>query len=268
VREGKPDKSWYEKTSTLLEVKTKIEVTGKNKTSEYPWYPTFFLETFIYEIFLIVNLAVPGAGNFYTLTISGEDVSHPSKVQLSAFSFENGLVETLDGAWPALQILPIKEVSDWFDALNIGYKQRAETPIEKVLYVLLHMARRDVEIESFIWLFHALEALVSTKVGESISGLVRRLSMLLELQPVQQKHLNKKLRELYDLRSSFVHGGYAVLHPNASEVVDRSLDKHQSDLYEYAQFGASLLIVTVQQLIKKKIIDLQFTEHLRATTIK
>ncbi|MEM5432518.1 hypothetical protein [Cupriavidus oxalaticus] len=268
VRTGaRSDNDWFRKISRPLKLQAEVTVSGTNDTASYQWYPAFFVEMFVHEVFLIANLAVPGSANFYTLSIAGAEERHPTEMGLSAFVFENGWVDSLNGEWPRFQTIPREEVCEWFRALEIGYKQRADTGIEKALYVLLHIAKDNTRIDSITWIFHGLEALVSTRVGESVSGLVRRLGEILEMDATMQKNLNKRLRQLYDLRSSFVHGGYAVPHPIASEVIDRSLDGHMRNLYELNQFGAALLIATLQALIKKRIVKLEFHEQIMATTI-
>lgn len=267
VRDGTSrDNKWFHKISRLSKIKAKAKTNNNNEISHHQWYPSFFLETFIHEFFLIANLSTPGSANFYSLSINSESESRTTEVRLSSFFFENGWIDSLDGGWPTLEILPIEDVREWFEAINIGYKQRASTGIEKALYVLLHMAKDETRIDSVIWIFNGLEALVSTRVGESVSGLVRRLGMILELDLPTQKKLNKELRSLYDLRSSFVHGGYAVPHPIHSEVIDRGLDDDALRLYQLHQFGASLLVSTIQALIKKRIVGLQFDDFM--TTVK
>jgi len=262
-----PRKNSVQSVSRPLKIPAKVMISGTNDTSSYQWYPTFFVEVFVHEVFLIANLAVPGSANFYTLSITGNEGQSPTEVRLSQYAFEAGWINSLNGEWPTLEALARKDVFEWFKALDLGYKQRAGTGIEKALYVLLHMAKDDTRIDSVIWIFHGLEALLSTRVGESVSGMVRRLGAILELDARTQKLLNHRLRKLYDLRSSFVHGGYSVLHPASSEVIDRSLDGHMSDLYELTQFGAALLIATLQSLIKKRIIELGFDELIVTTTI-
>lgn len=268
VRIGTPlDKKWFSKVSRPLKITAKVNTINKNKYSDYKWYPSFFIEAFIHEFFLIANLSTPGSANFRSLFINSGNESRSTKVRLSSFCFENGWVESLDGGWPTVEALPIEDVREWFQAISIGYKQRASTGIEKALYVLLHMAKDETRIDSVIWIFNGLEALVSTRVGESVSGLVRRLGMILDLDLPAQKKLNKEIRSLYDLRSSFVHGGYAVPHPIHSEVIDRALDDDATKLYQLHQFGASLLISTIQALIKKKIINLRFDEFMTVEKI-
>jgi hypothetical protein len=261
-----PNSSALRRVMRPLKIPAKVTICGENDISSYQWYPTFFVEAYLHEVFLVANLAVPGSANFYSLTVTGQDEHLPAEVRLTQFAFENAWIDSLDGKWPTLQALPGEDVCEWFKALDIGYKQRAETGIEKALYVLLHLAKGDARIDSITWIFHGLEALVSTRVGESVSGMVRRLGVVLELDAREQKLLNQRLRKLYDLRSSFVHGGYAVPHPVNSEVIDRSLDGHMSDLYELTQFGAALLIATLQSLIKKRIVKLGFEESIVTTT--
>ncbi|MDR6477145.1 hypothetical protein C8K18_10367 [Paraburkholderia sp. GV068] len=268
LRENRPPvKDWQKKLLQPTRIRAEVTVSGANKVCSHDWYPTFFLDTFVHEIFLIANLSVPGSADFYSASIARPNQRHSTEVRLSAFAFDCGWTDSLDGEWPSLQALPREDVCRWFEALNIGYKQRAETGIERALYVLLHLARDDTRIDSVTWLFHGLEALVSTKVGESVSGLVRRLAAVLDLDELSQKRLNKRLRQLYDWRSSFVHGGYAVPHPASSEVIDRRLDAHLMELHNLRQFGASLLIATLQALIKKRIVELRFDEQLVTTTI-
>lgn len=262
-----PSNSARQRVSRPLKIPAKVTVSGENDTSSYRWYPSFFVETFVHEVFLLANLAVPGSANFYSLSISRHEDRSPSEVRLSQYAFECAWVDSLDGKWPNVQALPREDVCEWFKGLDIGYKQRAGTGIEKALYVLLHMANGETRIDSVAWIFHGLEALVSTRVGESVSGMVRRLGVVLDLDTRTQKILNQRLRKLYDLRSSFVHGGYAVPHPINSEVIDRSLDDHMRDFYDLIQFGAALLITTIQALIKKRIIKLGFDEFIVTTTI-
>ncbi|MBK3815968.1 hypothetical protein G2912_37105, partial [Paraburkholderia aspalathi] len=122
-----PDKDWYSKLSRPLRIQTDVTISGTNELASHQWYPTFFLNTFIHEVFLIANLAVPGSANFYRTSIARPKQRDPTEVRLSAFAFDNGLMNSLDGEWPALQILPGKDVCEWFSALDIGYKQRADT---------------------------------------------------------------------------------------------------------------------------------------------
>jgi hypothetical protein len=267
LRIGKPPApNWSQKLSRPLRLRANARVEGKNKLSEYPWYSGFFVELAVYETFLKSNLALPGVANFYTLTIHGASVRSPLEPRLSGYSFDFWSIESLRGNWPHARRIPLQQVVDWYSALRIGPKQRADSGIERAIFAVYHLCRLDSQIDSILWLFHGIEALLSTRIGENLSGIVRRVSMLLDLNPKQRAHLNKKLRELYDLRSAFVHGGYEVPHPMRSEVVDRRLDDDYAKLVNANHFGFALLCSVLQVLAEKNIIELAFEERLVATT--
>lgn len=266
LRQGQPhDPEWYEKVSKPLRLKATANVTGENDLCKYGWYPEFFVELAVYESFFKANLALPGVAEFYTLAIHGASDRTPLEPRLSAYNFDFRWVESLRGKWPQLKRLPLQQVSDWYSALEIGPKQKADSSIERAVFALYHLCRLDGQIDSLLWLFHGLEALLSTKVGENLSGMIRRISLLLNLDLKQQSQLNKKLRELYDLRSSFVHGGYGVPHPMRSEVVDRRLDDDYSKLIEANEFGFAVLCALLQSLAEKGIVSVAFEERLAAT---
>ncbi len=263
VRRGKAtNDNWYRKVFRPVRLKAKVRIEGKNEVSGYAWYPGFFLEMAIYEAFAIANLALPGCAEFYTLSIQGGSQNQTLEPKLSAFGFDFWWVESIRGHWPTLRCIPLNRVVQWFDALSTGHKQKADTGTERALFVLYHLCKLDDGIESVIWLFHGLEAVLGTRVGENLSGLLRRISMLLDPSPKQLAYLKKRLKELYDLRSAFVHGGYGVTHPIHSEVVDRRLDDDVEKLMSANAFGFGLLVAVLQAMICNDLLELTFEEKL------
>lgn len=113
-----------------------------------------------------------------------------------------------------------------------------------------------------------MESLLSTKVGENFSGIVRRASALLELDAKQKSYLQKILRRLYDLRSAFVHGGYEVPHPLHREPIDPRLDDDYSELLNLSIEGFSILGALLQALIVKRIPIVAFEERIVAADRK
>ena len=119
-----------------------------------------------------------------------------------------------------------------------------------------------MEVESVVWIFHALEALLTTRVGENISGLVRRVSLLLEASPRQAKAVNKKIRQLYDMRSALVHGGYPVAHPLRREIMDQRLEEGFMRLIRNTEDGFGLLVAVMQRMVILGINEVKFRESL------
>lgn len=241
-------------------LKATVTIQGENDLAQYEWYPRFFAELYAYDLFTILNLAYPGSCNFLTLSVKTKDGRCVSEPRLSAYSLDFAWVETLAQKWPTVQVLPLDQVARWHDSLKLGTKQTADTSVEKLLFAMLHLCRREDYVEAVIWIFYALEALVETRVGESISTMVRRVSLLLGLDEKQKATLNKELRKLYDLRSAVVHGGYRVTHPIAQEVVDRRIGDALERTIDLFQFGFTIVVACLQALVARGWIHLSFQE--------
>lgn len=245
-----------------------VTIQGENELVEYDWYPGFFAELYAYELFAILNLSYPGSCNFLTLSIKVKGDRVALEPRLPGYPFDFARVETLAGRWPSLQVLPLRQVALWYSSLQLGTRQSAETSVEKLLFAMLHLSKRDDYAEAVIWIFYALETLVETRVGESVSTLVRRVSLLLGLDEKQKIALNKQLRKLYDLRSSIVHGGYRVTHPIAQEVVDRSVGDERSRAIDLFQFGFTIVVACLQALIARGWTHLSFQETMAGNDAK
>jgi len=267
VDEGHPPKNWLERILKPLSLSTKVIIRGGEATTLSSHYAAHFVEVFLHEVFLIANFTAPGSAEFWKLSFFGGE--YERDIRLSAFSFDVGWTSHLNGDWPEVRALPYERVLRWFAAVDMGCRQRPRSGVESALYVLLHMAKGgDAYIDSIVWLFHGFETLVSTKVGENFAGLVRRLSLVLDLDVSKQEMLRKKLRELYNLRSAFVHGGYPIPHPLQNSVIDNSLAEHINKVFDLWCFGTFLLISTLQALILKGAISFEFDERLIVRTIE
>ena len=254
---------WLKKVISPVKFKSSVSIKDKIRDNQLRVQPHFFLEMFIHEVFLIANLSVPGSVSFRGSVDQGR---FSSEITLDGSVFELAWMHALDGRWPANEALSRQDVLGWFKSLNLSCKQLPESGIEKALYALLHIAKNDQQIESIVWIFHGLEGLVSSNPGGNFSAMIRRLSAILDLKSSQQKILKKRLTEMYQMRSAFVHGGYAVPHPLCNEVVDKRLDDQLGKLYGLITFGVALLVATLQVLIKKQIVKLQFEERILTTT--
>jgi len=138
-----------------------------------------------------------------------------------------------------------------------------ETPIAKCLYAIFHMAKGDVEPTSIIWIFYALESIFNCKAGENFSALHRRICSFFNLTTTDEKRFKTKLRSLYDLRSSLVHGGAEIAHPARNEHIDPRVDGASWKYVEAQDFGCALIIATLQRLIGLGWTNIRFEESMR-----
>lgn len=250
-------------------VKVPVYISITEETEEQSFsnsYPYMFLEHYAYEIFTLANLSRPGVCDFYSLHISitpsDYALKHREPLGLSAYGLECAWDDSQSKEFPKLRNIPISETADWYRNINIGLKQKATTPIEKVLFSFQHLCKTDVDISSTVWIFHALEALFSTKVGEGFSNLINRISIVLELTPKQESIVKKRLRKLYDMRGSLIHGGFEIYHPMRNEILDYDIDSQFMEIYENLQFGTSVIISCLQRLITNKAYGIRTQESL------
>jgi hypothetical protein len=263
VRSGRTvDGDWYKKIDRSLTLKAHCEISGSNELSKYAWYPGFFLEYFLYEVFAISNLACPGAANFYSLSVYSDEHESRMEPKLSAFYFDDWMIESIRGCKPAAEILDPEDVSKWFFAVNPQVTQKAESGTQRSLFSLYHLCRNDGQIDFVMWLFNALESLLSTRVGENFSGLVRRAALVLGLSQSERDSMAKRLRKLYDLRSAFIHGGYNVAHPIHSEPIDDRLNNDYGNILELSGYGFFVLAALFQRMVSSNRTELIFEERL------
>jgi hypothetical protein len=263
VRDGTAPHDWYEMVSSVLHLEATCKITGSNRLSKHPWYPGFFIEYFLYEVFLVSNLACPGAANFFSVTIEQESSLQQREPHLSSYFFDEWLVGTIcDGAHPAAKRFTATDSSRWFAKIIPGVTQKAETPTQRALYAVYRLCTDESEESTVLWLFNGLESLLSTRVGENFSGLVRRVGLVLKLEPKQLAFATKQLRKLYDIRSSIVHGGLDTAHPMESEIIDPRLNEQHDKFIEPCKFVFSLLAALLQKMIQENRYNFEFEERL------
>ncbi|NBI56271.1 hypothetical protein [Photobacterium alginatilyticum] len=102
------------------------------------------------------------------------------------------------------------------------------------------------------WVFHALEAIYGTKAGRGFNDIASKAIFLLEIPINKQKRFKASLRDLNDLRSSFIHGGYKVSHPLN--------DAYDDEVFKLIEFGVLVIINSIQGLVRKKWIELSVQE--------
>jgi hypothetical protein len=181
----------------------RLRVDGATRESEARSIADFYA----HELFLLVNLAVPGALG----------VASP---QLDAYVFEVAWVAAARNGWPAIAPLPLARVVAWYDGLQLGTAQLATTPVARALFALLRLARLDPsEPAALLLLGHALSAL---RVDEP------------------------RLAHFFALRTAAVDGSAAATHPMQDESLDGRIEDLDRETIEAADLASSVLVAAVQ----------------------
>ena len=229
----------YKQMSPIGEISIPIRISTNNDQEEMALRA--YLHRYILDLFIVCNLSAPGLIDFYNAKLDGDDDHTP--IKLSNFSFGNALQNVEKNRVPFVDYVDVRQCFTWFRSLEINTKVVASTSVEKALFSILHMVRMDdYDISTVPWIFHALEAIYGTNAGRGFTDISEKVNFLLSVEERQRKSLKKRLRELNDLRSSFIHGGY-----NVSHIMDHnSNDK----IFETINFGMSLVISSLQCLMR------------------
>ncbi|SRR6266851_515103 len=233
-----------------------VEITSRNEFSKYDWYPEFFVESYLYDLFIALNLALPGAADFFNVTVETVGPRQPERLDLSAFYFETAFRSR--DQWPTLQYIDLRTVSVWFNRVRTGFSQVPDTPVERALFAMLHVCRSNGRPEDIVWLFYAFESLFKTRVGENYSALLERICLLLQPDGAQEKLLRKNMRAMYEFRSAFVHGGLQIIRPMHNERMDKRVDESYGKTVELSQYGTKLLLGCLQRYIQENWRDVRY----------
>jgi hypothetical protein len=172
------------------------------------------------------------------------------------------MITTKEGKKPEAKILDLQATIDWFRKVNPRVTQKAENSTQRSLFAMYQLCKSDGHIDFILWLFNALESLLGTRVGENFSGLVRRAALLLQLDDKEKREMSKKLRQLYDLRSAFVHGGYEVAHPLHRDPIDLRLEEDYMQILHLSIYGFGLLGALLQSMIERQLPVVSFEERI------
>jgi len=222
-----------------------------------------YVEYFLSDMFIMLNLSSPASFTLYAAKIiTGQKFDSP--INISNYFFDSVSLRSYSGIWPRLKSIPLSDVVSWYERVRPTVRMSPATRMEKVIFAILHLSDGNVSPVTIVWIFYALETLFDTSPGENLRIIIRRISLLLSPNQKEAAYLRKQMRELYNIRSAFVHGGLDVIHPLHNELLDKSVDAMWSKLMEAADFGFHILVASVQEAVRRGWEEIAFKETLFA----
>ncbi|XGW00061.1 MAG: hypothetical protein ACAF41_14140 [Leptolyngbya sp. BL-A-14] len=225
----------------------------------------------LYQIFLTMNLAIPGSCDFYSVevhsnSLEASNFSKKKRLWLAGSTFEGAIESQKRLGWQILQDLPILKVLQWIQRIGVAESNFARSTTERAIYGMLHVCNQpDLSPSEVVWLAQALEALFDTpKAG--ISKILRDRIFLVLGEPTENlKKIKKAINTFYDYRSRYVHGEIEIPNPMSIRLSDSSLDKFQEELMEHIDFAMLLIVSALQRLI---LLDGSAFEFLESVSIQ
>jgi hypothetical protein len=217
-------------------------------------------EHILIDMFAVMNFASPSSFNLHNARTQTKRGVGGEPFRLSCNQFEIALLNSLAGKWPNIEALPVEQCSIWFRSVRSRNGMFPQSRMERVIFALLHLSRGDIDPARIVWLFYAFEALFDTKIGENFRSLVERIALLITPSEIQNKYLRRTMRDLYDLRSSFVHGGMEVFHPFADSLHDKAVEAAYGRLMTSCDRGFQVLLACIQEVIRRQWKEPEFAE--------
>ncbi len=222
----------------------------------------YYIEYFLHQVFLALNLSSPGCCTFHGTTIHRDDSPEVWKTSLNLNGY-SGTPYTLSSGdlWPVISFIPLADTWYWLQSLNPGMQQIAQTRVEKALFAMLYVSKDDdLNPGRLIWLAHALEALFDTPELGISKALKSRIFLVLGKPASHSKKIKGAIDSFYKLRSSFVHGGLDIAHPLGNPALHQEIDKFENRILKEANLAISIIWATLQLFVHNNWKEIEFSE--------
>lgn len=200
----------------LAEAKRSVKLAPVVRGEIDPRDAAAYVELFFHDLFLILNLSVPGS-------LSGI-VSSPrtNELRFDARVFEYAWVTAARNDWPYVDTLPLADVVRWYEGQQTGTAQVPVSGTAQALVHLLHLARNE----------------------EDESAAVTRLAQALEALGAEVPE------DVDELRDEIARGTARLVHPMHDDAFDDTLDAMALDFTDAADLAASLVVSALQSRIR------------------
>ncbi|MCP9762018.1 hypothetical protein [Lacihabitans soyangensis] len=195
-------------------------------------------------------------------------ISHPGTIWLGAgfVYLYDKLIDKVEGissileendflkdAWPEKTTVKIIEVWNYILNKTTLLEKFSSTKIERALcsftYLFSDSYHSDIPVALF-WAISGLEALFV----EGDTGITQQLNDKIPVFLGEIETDKKRLKKLYNFRSSLIHGGLSI--PIKEAIIND--EKHKEELYEMSTLSSFILVASLQKIIKNDLKELKF----------
>jgi hypothetical protein len=239
----------------------KIHATVKSLRAKLVKYRIIknYIDLFMSEFFLAMNLAAPGS---FSIRGSNFSISIENSIDLLTFSL-NG-----DDFWhlwnnelntDLISYFSIVDTCNWLKRLQISNKFIAGNSIERAIFALLEYSEnKKSNPSSIIHLSHLIESIYKIKPDLNIlSTLKKRIPEVLKISNTK---LDKKLGIFYEFRSQFVHGSLDSLHFLADSIYDEEISEIENKIVEVESFAFLIAYLSLRKFVENDWVELEFKE--------
>jgi len=209
-------------------------------------------------VFLASQIAHPGSAHFDVPFIyrDGEPRGIGTKI---SWVLQEVRYTVDEHGWPTLCRLPIADVDEWLCTIPGVQESMGVDRTGRALAALSCFLCRSPDQGSemgIVWALLGLEALYA----EGNQGLSQQILRKSELVLGTKRANKKRLDSVYNYRSRFLHGDIDMPFAFTDNHIDPpDLGKFMFETYDYWGIATSMLVATLQQMVRLKVVELKFS---------
>ncbi|XOV89025.1 MAG: hypothetical protein ACFHX7_03840 [Pseudomonadota bacterium] len=251
--------AWVQDAGIERGARLTLQIGNRSKLSESESHEVAAL--FLQQLVLATNITLPGAIQLLDVRFEGPGAHRYEAQRFDSRVMTGTLQAARANTWPALNRVSFPAVWNWLAETGSAHTDTAIRGINKVLFSLLKIAeqRNEFSARTVLMLVFQLEVLLDCRHVHSHLIARNRAQLILGKIP----EAADCFAALYDIRNSLfmgdqpVHRPQFVAHDAGAEIRDQ-LDQHHTTV----ELGNALVLALLQDLVRRKSLAYQFTEHL------
>lgn len=219
---------------------------------------------FLENLYLAMNLSVPGSCNLYRTSFKSTRNYERSvwrrrretiRLDLAAQPFEGAALFAVERGWPTHQPIDLRRTWKWLNQTGLLALDVGESPWQRAVFTLLRIGNLESQYpDAIFYCVQSIEALVSEGVPAPASVTKRRVESVLG---VPRTHKNW-FSDLQRIRSQVAHGTAPLVRLSGFLNTDPGNATKKS--FENIDLSVAVLLALLQRLIAKDATRFQITE--------
>lgn len=211
----------------------------------------FVVESFISGLSLLINISYELSLDFLNGHILNDKNEYLGKTNMVFSHLDFAYEKSYKLKWPLLKGIKLEETINWFIKHNIVLDKSSNCKASRAINAFSQMfGKNDDPSSSFLfWSLLGIEALLAEGNSE-VTNQIKTKCILLFGEPTEFK---KKINQLYNYRSRFVHGD--IDFPPKFYYND---EEFENEYWDYLFFSISILIALIRKLIKEDKTEFRF----------
>lgn len=241
-------KAHIENDFLIIKLKT---IYKEKEDKDFKYFYEFLINGTLSGLSLLINLTYEMSLDLMNGHIIGDNEEYLGKTNI-VFSHLDFAYESVNKMkWPNVEGLSIETTINWFIkhkiVLNTISNSKASRAINAFTQMFGDMSESDSSY--LFWSVLGIESLLAEETI-NISSQIRTKSILLFGEP---KEFKKKINQLYNYRSRFVHGDI-----NIPPKFFYDNEEFESEYWDYLNFSISILIALIRKLIRDDKTEFEF----------